>query len=475
VSSFALLLVNRRHPLLSEKVLLPLTFLLAIGYFVLALQAFERGERKTFDEYVYHRMGLQLQQDPNAYHTLPLALTTKFDSPPPEYLTRPLFKHPPLFSYIIVIAQSLGGDRFIVSAIVPALFGAATILLTFCLGTLCYNRVAGFLSAALLTLNPIHIICGQRIWLATTLTFFMTAALLLTVLAIRRKQPMLFLLASMAIGLAGLTKYPGLLLLPLLLIPVFRARPPRWILAGFITIPFLCLLPWLQWNLEVYGSDFLWNTVIIHFRKHIRHNPELFYYTLAISVALIAAAIWLIARSKIRSFPTLSILPPSGDLRVLTTWALGGALLLPFLAGLNWTYFPETSWEMGFFADAPRTFYIERLLIYSPFVLGAFLLIPWTRQQPASAQYLFLTCLGLLVFFTLWGAYQCRYVEPILPGLMVLAAQSIILAIKSPVQIQFSKYSIRLSWLLGALILYAVVRMVQFNIHFSYPNTVCYF
>ena len=460
----------------SSRIFLVLSFLLAIIYFYLASESFSRTSRKTFDEAVYHHMGVQLQVDMSAYHAIPLALSLAPGRPIPDYLTQPLYKHPPLFSYFILIAQILGGSTYATSALVSAFFGAATILLVYGIGKVCYNALTGFVSAFLLAFNPIHAICGQKIWLATTLTFFMTAAVLLTLVGLKRKQPYLFLLASAAIGLATLTKYPGILALPLLAIPIWLSRPSKPILFGYFAIPFLFFLPWLQWNMEVYGLDLFYNNFVIHFAASYQETPLTIWLLVGFSICLFCLVIWALNNPHIfKSLPKIRFQPPIPHGRSLLAFAIVGALIIPVMQGLSWHYFPETSWALGFFHKEPFYFYIERMLIYSPLFLGAFLVPLWFRQQPNSARYLFIYAYPLLIFYILWDNFQCRYIEPVIPVMAILAAHGLVVAMGTKMVLTIGKLRIPLSVLVALVSCYAVIRMIQFNIIFSYPNTACYF
>jgi len=460
----------------SSSLYLILSLAIAITYFFIATHSFSESPRKTFDEVLYHRMGIQLQIDMNAYHALPMAVSRTPGERIPDYVRQPLYKHPPLFSYFILIAQLLFGSTLMASSLVPAFFGAATVMVVFALGKACYNALTGFAAALLLALNPIHAICGQKLWLATTMTFFMTLAVLLTVLAIQRNQHYLLLLASASIGLAALTKYPGILALPLLAIPVWRTRPRKAVLIAFFAIPFVFLLPWLQWNMEVYGINVVYDNFLIHFASGYRQNPFIVWVTLVVGFAGFVFLIWMLnKRQRILSFLKVTVNPPIPHARVLFSFALAGLLFIPTLKGLNWNYFPDTSWEPGYFHHAPLYFYIERMLIYSPLFLSAFLLTIWIRDQPVFVKAITFYAAALLGFYIAWDNFQCRYIQCVIPIMAILAARGLLVAFKSKRVFAIGGVQVRVSAILAILVVYAVVRAMQFNLNFSYPNTMCYF
>lgn len=345
---------------------LVLALLIAIGYYVLAIDSFPRAPHRTFDEAVYHQLAIQLKDDLYDYNTFQFVLENT-GPPLPEYFSRPLFKHPPLFSYLLLITQSFFGSEYTDSAIVPAFFGAATILLVYRLGKMIYNRWVGVASALLLALNPIHIICGQKLWPATTMSFFMVGAAVLTLLAVKRKQPIILLLASAAIGCAVLTKYPGIFMLPLLAIPAWLMKPGWKIFSAFLLIPFIFLVPWIQWNLEIYGPEFLSNSVFIHFSSRHRENPMLILAILGMGAALFGIAGWFWYSKKIlRVVANFRMVPPQDKFRLAMAFWDIWMVPSPFLRWAQLVVFSVNRLEIRILFGRPNLFRLRAFINIQP-------------------------------------------------------------------------------------------------------------
>ncbi len=438
---------------------------------------FHSAPARTFDEMVFHRLALQMQVDMNDYHTLAFWEKAQAEGKRlPDYFSKPLYKHPPLFSYCIMLSHAIFGPSIESSSYVPAFFAAATVLVVFMLGRILAGPLVGLAAALLLALHPIHILCSQKIWLASTLAFFTTLALLLVILGRQKNQLLLFLLASACIGLAALTKYPGILMLPILAVPVIRARPPKLVLVLFFLLPFLMLVPWILWNLEVYGIGFFYESFFIHFHKGWLSNPIILGTCLlgltALAVTLIVAAVRSGGVKRFLNFSS-SWSPPSPQLLV-------AGLVLGFLAvgifhGLLWNYIPLTGWKLGQFRDAPFSFYPERIVTYSSFFLAGFLGLAQLRNMNSAMRLTLATAIALLVFFILWRNYQCRYVLPVLAPLSVVAAAMLARALNTRAIVTLGAREIQVRWLLLGLMGYATLRLLHLNATFSYQNYPCYF
>ena len=83
------------------------------------------------------------------------------------------------------------------------------VLIVFLLGRNLYDDRVGILAALYLCIDPVHWVCSEKIWMETTMSFFMLSAILLFVLG--QKQKFYLSLSGLSIGLAMLVKYPGIL------------------------------------------------------------------------------------------------------------------------------------------------------------------------------------------------------------------------------------------------------------------------
>jgi hypothetical protein len=124
---------------------------------------------------------------------------------------------------------------FLIARAVSAAAGAATVWLVYRLGSRAVDRRVGLVAAAMLALAPLHVRDSHFGVTDVPMTFFVTAAVLLTLRAFDRGAARDFAMAGAAAGLATGTKYgAGLLVVPGLIAAVAaawlgaRADGRRW-------------------------------------------------------------------------------------------------------------------------------------------------------------------------------------------------------------------------------------------------------
>jgi Dolichyl-phosphate-mannose-protein mannosyltransferase len=106
-----------------------------------------------------------------------------------------------------------------------ALFGAATIYLTYRLGTATFGRAVGLLAAAVLAVAPGAVYYADTVRVDVPEAFFTTAALLAGLAVWRRGRPLDYLAAGLLAGIAVSTKQTALWLgAPLLLAHAYNER-----------------------------------------------------------------------------------------------------------------------------------------------------------------------------------------------------------------------------------------------------------
>ncbi len=460
-----------------SAIALVIAILLAVMAFQLSVIFFPAAPARTFDEIVFHRLALQMQVNMNDYHTQAFWVQAQENGRKlPDYFAKPLYKHPPLFTYAIMLAHSIFGQDMTSSSYVPAFFAAATVLVTFLLGKVMAGPLTGLAAALLLALHPVHILCSQKIWLASTLAFFTSLALLLVIVGKQKQSPYWFLLASACIGLATLTKYPGILMLPILALPVIRAQPPKLVLVTFFALPFLMLVPWGLWNLEVYGVGFIYSTFFIHFHKSWLDHPIILALILIGLTSLLVWVAVVVFQSKgTIGKPTVAISTPLVSPQLLISGLVLGFLAVGLFQGLLWGYVPETGWQVGQFYSEPFSFYPERIVTYSSFFIAGFLGLPLLQKLNPGLKLTLGSAMVLLVFFILWRNFQCRYILPVLAPLSVVSAVLIGMALNSPFTLSFSKWQLQGRWIMIGLLAYAALRLLHLNANFSYQNYPCYF
>jgi asparagine N-glycosylation enzyme membrane subunit Stt3 len=142
-------------------------FFLVLSGFYIRINNYRKSTTRTIDELVFYHLGAQLKNHFPEYHArgfsnLLLEIHPEF-APLPEYLTQPLFKHPPLFSALISLALRLFGEHYYSAMYVSAFFGVMMIFLAYWIGTLSFDETTGLAAAFLVWLDPVNIISAENL------------------------------------------------------------------------------------------------------------------------------------------------------------------------------------------------------------------------------------------------------------------------------------------------------------------------
>lgn len=110
-----------------------------------------------------------------------------------------------------VYSQDAGKTWFVqfYAAFVPFLFSLLFILATYFLARMLFSEKIGLISAFLISISPIEILCSQKIWADTMVSFFVVLTVLLSFLAKEKNNFLLFFVAGMISGIAVLVKQSG--------------------------------------------------------------------------------------------------------------------------------------------------------------------------------------------------------------------------------------------------------------------------
>jgi hypothetical protein len=188
----------------------------------------------------------------------------------------PAVMRPPLWPVALASAFAATGPHAWVAHALTGAFFLGTVALTTALGAALAGPVAGALAGLALATTPAFAGVALDAVSETPFAFFVTLAFLLYM---RRAHPFGI---GLACGLAYLTRYNGLLLLPVLLALLWIPRPrrlrPLWVCGvGFA----LVVLPWWLRNLWVAGSPFysLLN-LNLYFSPFVTGMHESLYYVL---------------------------------------------------------------------------------------------------------------------------------------------------------------------------------------------------
>ncbi|MCR4336824.1 MAG: glycosyltransferase family 39 protein [Candidatus Omnitrophica bacterium] len=454
------------------------------------LYVFDSSGVWTIDEGVYYGLGVQLSHNPTNYNTIRQAEMLEKDRPElaplPSYFKEPLFKHPPLFCYLIAACMKIFGKEPVFSCIPSALFGALTILLVYFLGKIFFDRRIGLFAALCMWLDPVLNMTSQKMWMDSTLGFFITLAILLYAYGIQKENSRFFFWGGVSVGLAMLTKYTGVLSLGIILLygiiyhrELFKNRP----FIASLCIPFFLLLPWFLWNYKIYGSHFL--------TKHLfTHELSLGARIVKVMIAsTILLAIYFITWKFIRRknavlIPEIS--SPHDTLQEKPLWRrhmltivailFFSTLLENIFRSFSPFYIPITSWAWNIVDTLHPFFYIGRLIEFSPIYFFAFLsFFIYKEERSHKASLLYLSSIVILLFHMAWGGYQSRYIVASLPFLIILGVKFLdeIFMIFSQSESTFvRKIGKALIFFLSIFIL---LKMNHINQLLSYTNDMCYF
>ncbi len=130
-----------------------------------------------------------------------------------EFLpTFPIYRaHPLLFQTILSVIYRIRVSDF-EARMLAVCIGLATVVVTYHVGKVLYNRRAGLVSAAILALMPYHVVVTRQALLDGTETFFATLALLCAAQFARSRQRSWLYALAAALGLTFLSKETGIVL-----------------------------------------------------------------------------------------------------------------------------------------------------------------------------------------------------------------------------------------------------------------------
>ncbi|MCK5214043.1 MAG: glycosyltransferase family 39 protein [Candidatus Omnitrophica bacterium] len=460
---------------------------LAFGSFIINQSAFNTDDDyRSFDEVVYWQLGLGLKERPLKYNSHSAAELISLNSSIekeklPDYFTAPLFKHPPFFPFLTSLSMRLFGDDIQVARYVSQLMGALLILMTYLLAKDLFGYNVGVLSAAFVYLDPVINMCSQKIWMDTTLAFLTLLSLYLFVRALKTENTWFFISSGMVAGLALNTKYTGGLVLMTFVIYSFFWKRDLFANRYFIFslfLPLIMLFPWLCLNYRVYGfSSVTGHEELQIFLKQI--YP--FMVSGIIGSALICYVYLFLKRKK--WFDNLKHvrkdLCSNQTVQKIFKLCLGLSMLIvlkDYLMGsLDFFHQPKTSLVHSFIYEPP-IFYFGRLLEYSFIFAFAYLaLFSGFHKKNVYGVPLKITIALILLFFSAWGYFQCRYILAAVPLLIILgvACWSHFLKDLHKVNSPIIAFSSRL--MLRLTLIYIILRAIFLNFNLTYSKSVCYF
>lgn len=429
----------------------------------------------SIDEVVFFRMAMQVRKGWDNYHTIPYGreLAEK-GRELPNYFFRPLYKHPPLFTAVNALSFRLFSRHGRMWPFYASLVcGLLMIPLVYLIGSRVYNRSVGFAAATIMALDPIGVMVSQKMWMDSMLGLLAVAALWGYVQAITGRGAYFFILAGILSGLGAWTKYTGAVgtLVMIVYAVIFDRRlfRNRYFIVS-LCLPVVMLLPWLVWNIQVYGAGYT------PLQGHLLvDSPHFAILCRTLLILTILAGVTLYFYFRYRSQVSLDqefMHKLRLVLGVTTVLALFPAIIKSF----SLTHLPDVGWSGAPFYGSSRGFYFERLLEWNLVNFFAFLAFFLPRSDWRPGEKLLRTgFLVILALFTVWGAFQSRYIIAAVP-LGILIGSNVLYELWGKTAL-IESMPLRIAGRSAVVVIACMilVRMLYINHFVSYTNDMCYF
>lgn len=440
----------------------------------------------TFDEGVYVRLGMQMNKNLFNYSTIPLYNQYKKTQPNrklPEHYKSPLFVHPPLYSMFCALFISLNlnpqNDPMKVASVVSVVFGSLSIFLIFLIGRYLYgNYLIGLIAAFFLMIDPVHWILSQKIWIESTLTFFVLLALLFYLKGIENNK--WFKYAGICSGFALLSKYPGgmcvfsfFAFMAVFDQKVFVSKK-FWI---SILITTLIFFPWVLWNIIVY----LTHSSEFSFHKRGVHVYIRFFKIMMIPVGLIIVYYILfllkwVDKGVYYCKYLIQKITENNLKRII--FALYLIIIAVFFKSdifhtLSFEFLPQNGWNVGAASDSRNLFYLRKIMEFSFIHYFALFSVLFIHKKEEAFMVFYMICFYLFYEYIQKG-FETRYIMPIIPIMILLGSNVLYIFIKKISFYSFYKKSFYYS-VLSILIFWGIMRIFQIGHYLAWNNTAAIF
>lgn len=461
---------------------------LSFSAFFIRLDSFKKSDKRSIDEYVYYNMAKQLVKDISDYNTIPYGkeLTAR-GRPLPPYFFAPLYKHPPVFTLMAMLSIKLFGVELLSAGYVALFLGALMIPMIYLLGYFIYDRRTGILAAIFLWMDPVSIMTSQKVWPDTPIAFFTLLSALFFAMGLK-KNDRFFIFSGVASGLSMNTKYTGVLITFAIFLFAITYRRDLFKNSKFnlsLILPFLLLGPWLLWNFNVYGLESLKNHSEISFL--LGQLSKLSH--LIVPLVLLLGGSFLLYKKirqdvcierKSEKFYELHEKKSNNKLQYASYVLVASMFFILFkgyvLNSLRFEFIPFTTWQGGILGNEPPVFYFGRLIEYFLIYIFAFAcLLVYQPNENTSAAFVRISSVAILLFFIMWGNFQCRYILSSIPFLILIAAHAVFMLLDSIGKIK--QFTIRnlLFAAVSLFLAYSIIKVSYLNIALSYTNDMCYF
>jgi len=175
---------------------------------------------------------------------------------------KPTAEHPPLYPLLLAAVSKAGWTSWTAHRVASCVMGTGTVATLGFLGRRVAGQRAGLLAAAIGALYPLLIIADRTLYSESLYGLTIALAMLAAYRFLERPSDRRALVLGGAIGLAALTRSEGLLLVPLLALPVIlRAATKRWRTLGLACLATaLVIAPWTLRSSLVFHRPVLLST-----------------------------------------------------------------------------------------------------------------------------------------------------------------------------------------------------------------------
>jgi 4-amino-4-deoxy-L-arabinose transferase-like glycosyltransferase len=188
----------------------------------------------------------------------------------------------PVYPAVMAASIALFGRDLLAITFAQHLLGVGTALFTYGIGRLTFGRAAGLLAGLGAALSSPLLIYEHYLITESVFTFFLTLAILLMVVGLKRERMAYLAFGGLALGLAALTRPVGqavLVALPLAALVVFRRWRPSIVACALAGGCFaLLVVPWAIRNQVVYGTPAAASTGRFLISRSVKHERNFVFY-----------------------------------------------------------------------------------------------------------------------------------------------------------------------------------------------------
>lgn len=205
------------------------------------------------DEVIYRTLAEKLTRQPLDYSLQGTDLLSRL---PAQQYDHPVFRHPPLFFYLLAVIYKLVGTAW--GMLLPVISGTLIIFIGYLIGRRLLPESEALLGAAVMACCPILLLTSARLWIDTTSVLFMALSLYLFLIGTDEEQIIYPVISGVVLAAALLSKYISLGIIPALAAIAFctgtQPAPAFRKLGITLGVCALCVVPWLIWYRTAMGG-----------------------------------------------------------------------------------------------------------------------------------------------------------------------------------------------------------------------------